>query len=129
MRLYKIICYSTAILFSFLMIQLMAIPEKFAADLGLIPGTGVSVVLRRAAIFMAGIVVLTIGIRNLPPSRSRQSVCISLAVTFLGLSTMGSIEFFRGTVNSSILLSIFIELSLAMAYLIVFIRSRKFVNL
>lgn len=80
---------------------------------------------RRAAMFMLGIAVMMFASRNLPPSKARQIICLSIGVAMFGLSCMGTFEFMNGNVNSSIIPAIVIEIILWLSYGIVIIKDRK----
>jgi hypothetical protein len=58
---------------------------------------------------MLGISVLMFASRNLLHTLARQAICLSTAITLLGLSIMGTYELIRGTVNNSMLVAIIIE--------------------
>ena len=122
---YKILSILTSVLFVYLFILLFFNSNSFIKDIGLEPSIASLVLARRAAMFMLGIVVLTFASRNLPSSKTRQIICISLSLTFLGLSCMGVYEYANGNVNSSISVSIVVETILWLSYAIVFMKDRK----
>lgn len=93
--------------------------------LGLQPTDTVSILSRRTSMFMLGLSILLFCSRNLPHSSARQYVCLSTGITLLGLACMGSYELIMGTVNSSMLNAIIIEITLGTSFLIVFLRNRK----
>lgn len=117
MRFYKSICLSTSALFVFLSLQLLLTPVDFAASLGLEPSVATSVLLRRAAMFMVGLAVLTFCARDLQDRKARRCVCLSTAVSLLGLACAGTYEHFQGTVNQSIFIAIGIESVLGLSFL------------
>jgi len=122
---YKILSILTSVLFVYLFILLFFNSDSFIKDIGLEPSIASLVLARRAAMFMLGIVVLTFASRNLPSSKARQIICMSLSLTFFGLSCMGAYEYANGNVNSSISVSIVIETILWLSYGIVFMKDRK----
>lgn len=125
MNFFKIVSISTALLFAFLFTLLLFRSESFVNDLGLQAGVTSSILARRTSIFMLGITVLMFGSRNLSHSKARQIICMAIGFTMFGLACMGSYEFIRGTVNSSILTAMTIETTLAVSYGIVWFKNRK----
>jgi hypothetical protein len=125
MNFFKIVSIVTSALFIYLFFQLLLNSESFVNDLGLQSGEATSILARRASIFMLGITLLMFGSRNLPHAKARQIICLSTGMTMLGLACMGSYEFIRGAVNSSMLKAIIIETTLGFSFLIVFFINRK----
>lgn len=123
MNFYKVVCIATSLLFVFLSMQLLFTPVAFASGMGLEPTAATSVLLRRAAMFMVGLAVLTFCARALQDLKARRCVCLSAAVTLLGLACMGSYERVMGTVNDSIFIAIGIESVLGLSFLMV-LRSK-----
>jgi N-acetylmuramic acid 6-phosphate (MurNAc-6-P) etherase len=74
---------------------------------------------------MLGISILAFCSRNLPYSKARQSICLSIGITFIGLACTGSYELIIGTVNYSILTAIGIEIILGFSFLIILFINRK----
>jgi len=107
----------------FLFVQLLFMPTSFIKDLGLQPSEAGSVLARRASMFMLGISVLMFGTRNLPHSKARQTICMATGITLFGLSCVGSYEFIRGTVNSSILIAIICETILWISFGIILFKN------
>jgi hypothetical protein len=125
MNYYKIISIATSLLFIYLFTQLLFMPEAFVKNLGMQPAEAASVLARRASMFMLGISVLMFAARNLSNSESRQIICAAQGITMFGLSFMGSYEFIRGTVNSSIFIAIICETILWVSFIIILLKSRK----
>ena len=123
MKFYKGICSATSVLFVFLALQLLLTPVAFAVSMGLESSVATSVLLRRAAMFMVGLAVLTFCARSLQDLQARWGVCLSATVTLLGLACMGTYERLMGTVNASIFIAIGIESVLGLAFLMVLMRS------
>lgn len=119
MNFYKYVCIATAVLFIFLSLQLLLTPVAFALSMGLEPSAATSVLLRRAAMFMVGLAVLTLCARSLRDLKARRCVSLSAAVTLLGLACMGTYERLMGTVNDSIFIAIGIESVLGLSFLMV----------
>jgi hypothetical protein len=58
-------------------------------------------------------------------STARQFICLSTVITFIGLASMGSTDRNRGTVNSSMLVAISIEIVLGTSFLITLFKNRN----
>jgi hypothetical protein len=99
--------------------------DSFVSDMGLQPSLTASVLARRAAMFMLGVSILMFASRNLINSKARQIICIATGATLFGLSFMGSYEFIRGTVNTSIFIAISIETVLWISFGIILFNNRK----
>lgn len=125
MNLFKIIGIITSLLFAYLFVTLLTKPEGFCVGVGMQANETASVIVRRAAMFMLGISVLFACSFNLKHSRARQNICISTAITMLGLACMGSYEYARGVASSSIFVSVIIESIIGIAFLIVFLLNLK----
>ena len=121
--LYKIVSVATSLLFIYLFVQLLFMPVSFIKDLGLQPSEAGSVLARRASMFMLGISVLMFGTRNLPHSKTRQTICTATGITLFGLSCVGSYEYIKGTVNSSILIAIICETILWVCFGIILLKN------
>jgi len=122
---YKIVCIATSVLFVYLFSQLFFLSDSFVRDLGLEPTISSQVLARRASMFMMGIAILMFTARNLPASKSRQIICLATGFTLFGLASMGTYEFIKGNVNSSILIAITIETVLWNSYGIIIIKDYK----
>lgn len=120
--LYKIVSVATSLLFIYLFVQLLFMPGSFIKDLGLQSSEAGSVLARRASMFMLGISVLMFGTRNLPHSKTRQTICVATGITLFGLSCAGSYEYIKGTVNSSILIAIICETILWVCFGIILLK-------
>jgi hypothetical protein len=123
LSLYKIVSVATSALFIYLFVQLLFMPTSFIKDLGLQPSEAGSVLARRASMFMLGISVLMFGTRNLPHSKARQTICMATGITLFGLSCVGSYEYIKGTVNSSILIAIICETILWISFGIILFKN------
>ena len=119
---YKIVSIATSVLFIYLFAQLLFTPSSFIEDLGLEASEAGCILARRASMFMLGISVLMFGARNLPHSEARQVICMATGITLFGLSCMGSYEFIKGTVNSSILIAIICETVLWVSFGIILFK-------
>jgi len=125
MKLYKITCMGTSLLFVFLFIQLFLTPVSFVESLGLPSSVATSVLCRRASIFMLGLSVLLFFARKLPHSSIRQSICLSTGITMVGLACLSSFELIRGTVNDSMWTAIIIESISAVLFWVVFFKNMR----
>lgn len=121
--LYKIVSVATSILFIYLFVQLLFMSDSFIIDLGLQSSEAGSVLARRASMFMLGISLLMFGTRNLPHSKTRQIICMATGLTLFGLSCVGSYEYIKGTVNSSILIAIICETILWVCFGIILLKN------
>jgi hypothetical protein len=102
MNLFKIISIITSTVFIYLFLKLLLDPASFAIDIGLEQAKSALIILRRASVFIFGIVILLLCSMNLPRSKSRQYICLSIGIAKLGLACDGTFEFIIGTVNNSI---------------------------
>jgi len=125
MKFYKIIALLTSALFAYLFIYLLTNSGSFLNGIGLQSSVATYVLARRASMFMLGISVLMLGSINLPPSKARQIICLSTAITMFGLACMGSMEFLNGNLNASIIPAIVIETSLGISFGIIFFKNRN----
>ena len=125
MNFFKIVSILTSLLFIFLFYQLFLNSDSFVIGLGLQSTASTSILSRRTSMFMLGLSILLFCSRNLSHSLARQYICLSTGITMLGLACMGSYELIMGTVNSSMMIAIFIEITLGTSFLIVFLRNRK----
>ncbi|WP_321317956.1 hypothetical protein [Labilibaculum sp.] len=124
MNFYKIVSVTTSVLFIYLTIQLVFMSDSFVSGMGLQPSETASVLAKRAAMFMLGISILMFASRNLTPSKARQIICIATGITLFGLAFMGSYEFIRGSVNSSIFIAIGFETVLWISFGIILLKNR-----
>lgn len=125
MNFYKILSIATSALFAYLFISFFLNSDSFITDIGLQASQTTSILAKRASLFMLGISILQLNSMNLHHSKARQSICLATGITMLGLGCMGSYELARGTVNSSILVSIIIETTLGISFISVLILNRK----
>lgn len=122
---FKILSILTSALFAYLFFTLLFNTDTFIRDLGVQSCESTLIAGRRTSIFMLGISVLMFGSINIPNSKARQVICLATGITMLGLACMGSYEYIRGSVNSSILTAITIESILGISFIIIFfINSR-----
>lgn len=122
---YKVVSITTAVLFAYLFSEMFFFSDSFILGLGLEPSATTLVLARRTSMFMLGVAFLMFTLRNLPPSKARQAVCLSVGVTLLGLAGMGTYELVKGSVNNSILVAIVIESVLWISYAIITIMDIK----
>jgi len=122
---YKTLTIATSALFVYLFTMLFFGSDTFMTDIGLEPSMASLVLARRAAVLMLGFAVLTFGARNLVASRSRGVICLTVCITMLGLSCMGTYEYMNGNINSSIFTAIVIETFLWISYGFVAIKDLR----
>ena len=125
MKYFKIVSLLTSALFAYLFFLLLTDSGSFLKDIGLQSSTATFVLARRASMFMLGISVLLLGSSNVPHSKARQIICLSTAITMLGLACMGSMEYINGNLNASILPAIGIETLLGVSFGIIFFKNRN----
>lgn len=125
MNYFKVVSTITAALFSYLFVMCLFHATGFVDDMGLSSSVATGILARRASMFMLGIALLATGSRSLPHSAARQTICLAIAVPLLGLACLGSYELVRGTVNSSMLIAIACETTLAVAYGAIFVVNRN----
>lgn len=126
MNWFKVVSAATAVLFSYLFVMCLFQSTGFVDDMGLSSSVATGILARRASMFMLGIAILAAASQSLPHSAARQVICLAIAVPLAGLACLGSYELLRGTVNSSMVIAIGIETTLAVAYgVIVFVNWRR----
>jgi hypothetical protein len=86
--------------------------------MGLTPDTASIVLIRRASLFMLGLAVLMFLSRNIPASKGRIYLSISMSVIFFCLAINGSSGYIYGNYNSSIFIAIIIESILGLAFVL-----------
>lgn len=131
MKAFKILCIAAAILFFFLFTQLFFFIEYFYGDLSIPVTQNIGILSRRTSMFMLGFAVLLFLIRNVSDIQTRKAIGIALGITFLGLASLGTFEFLKGTLNSSILQAVIIECILGIAFIVqIFLndKSKSFEN-
>lgn len=125
MKFFKILSIVTSMLFVYLFSQLLFNSVSFINDLGLQATDTASILCQRTSMFMLGFSVLLFSSKNLPHSIARQNICLATGITMIGLACMGSYEFIKGTVDSSMLIAISLETTLGTSFLIVFFSHIK----
>jgi hypothetical protein len=71
---------------------------------------------RRTAMLFLGLSILTWVARNTAHSTARQAICLSIAISMLGLALLGIFEYLSGTAGIGILLAIVTEVTFALLY-------------
>jgi hypothetical protein len=126
--LFKITSIATAVLFTFLFIQIFFMPGAFITDMGLTPDTASTVLIRRASLFMLGLALLMFISRNIPVSKARINLSISMSVIFFSLAINGISGYLYGNYNSSIFIAITLESILGVAFVLNIIIDGKSVK-
>lgn len=125
--IFKITSIATAVLFTFLFIQIFFMPGAFITDIGLTPDTASIVLIRRASLFMLGLAVLMFLSRNIPASKARIYLSISMSVIFFSIAINGISGYLYGNYNSSIFIAVIIESVLGLAFVLnILIDSNSF---
>jgi hypothetical protein len=125
MNYFKIVSIATSAIFFYLFFQLLLNSNSFVNDLGLQSCETATILARRASIFMLGISILSFSSKNLPHSKARQFICLSIGITMLGLACTGSYELIMRTVNSSMFQAIIIEIVLGFSFLTILFMNSK----
>ena len=125
MNFYKSASMAISLLYLYLFLQLFFDGVGFVESLGLPSNSAIPVLCKRTSIFVLGLCVLMFSSRNLIPSQARQYICLSNGITMTLMSCMGSYELIRGSVNSSILVAIIIEIIFGVSFLILFFKTFK----
>jgi len=114
---------SLAILTAFLFLSLALIwmfaPHLMLASWGVEFSPEVGLVARRAGALNAGIGIMFFAARNAKPSPSRSALVAGLVAACLALAVLGVFELATGHTRVDILAAVFIEISLALAFLTV----------
>jgi hypothetical protein len=121
---YKVLSYATALLYFYLFYSLLFAPESFVRDMGLAGSETTFILARRAAMLMLGFAVLAFFGAGSAASAARRVITLAICVNMAGFATMSLVEYFRGTVNSSILQAAAIEIFLAVAYFLVWLAGK-----
>ena len=122
--IFKVLAYATGLLYIYLFVMLLFFPSSFLQDLGLTGSEMTFTLARRASMLMLGFAVLSISGGNAPPSAARQALILAISINMAGFAVMGTYEYFRGTVNSSILQAAAIETTLAVAYFLLWLAGK-----
>lgn len=126
--LFKITSIAAALLFIFLFVQIFFTPEAFITGMGLTPDTASIVLMRRASLFMLGLSVLMFLSRNIPVSKDRIYLSISMSLIFFCLAINGSSGYIYGNYDSSIFIAVIIESVFGLAFVLNIILDRKSVK-
>ena len=124
MKFYKIVSLMTAAAFVYSFFQHI-LNSGAIIDMGLQTTIATEFIAQRMSIFPLGVAVLLLLSKNLPHSKARQNICISLAVLLLGYAGLGIYAFITRTVNSNIFIPITLEIILGVSYLLIFLINRK----
>ena len=117
----KLYFRNLAILTSFIFLALaltwMLAPNLFLASWGVDLSSSAELVGRRGAALYAGIGVMFFSARNAKPSPARSALIKGAAVVCLMLAALGVFEFATGHAEVGILVAVFIEVALTLAFL------------
>jgi hypothetical protein len=122
---YKLLSIAASLLFLYLFYELFFCSTEFITSLGLKASDAIPILCRRTAMFMLGLSILLFTSSGLPASAARSYISFSTGITMLSLACMGTYEFLRGTVNSSILIAISIETIFGALFILTFLSDRK----
>ena len=105
----------------------MLAPNLLLSNWGVEFSSAVGLVGRRGAALYAGMGVMFFAARNAEPSPARSALLQGAVVACLVLAVLGVFELATGHAEVSILVAVFIEVALVLAFLVV--RFKELVNL
>ena len=114
---------TTSILFSLLSVVWMFAPTKLLSAWNVDYTASTGLVGRRAAALYLGFVVMFFIARNAEPSIIRTALIYGLITTCLMLALLGLYELFKGRASKGILSAVFIEITLSLLFLLVWLFS------
>ena len=114
----------TSILFILLAIILMFAPAQMLAGWGVELTSSVGLVTRRIAALYTGVAVMFFFARNAEHSTTRTALITGTVTACTLLALLGIYEFAVGHATSGILVSVFIEVALVLAFLYVGARRK-----
>ncbi len=106
-------------------IFLLFIPDPVFLLFGVNGNESAYFIARRASMFFLGYAVISYCSKNVQPSISRQAISLGFAISMLGFSILGGIEFIRGIAGIGVFLPISAELFLSISYFSVWLSDRK----
>lgn len=119
---YRLAVFS-AILFLLLASVLIFAPSLMLTSWGLESSTETGLIMKRIGALYTGIAVMFFLARNAQYSPTRSALINGFATACIMLAALGMYEFALGHVASGILISVFIEVSLVLAFL--YVNKRK----
>lgn len=122
---YRILGWVTAVLFFYLFVSALVFSRAFVADLGIELNESVFFLCRRGAMLLLVISLVAFFARNAPHSSARQAILLAVGLSLAGLAGLGTFEFLRGFVNTSIFVPVAIESLVALFHLRLWWVSRK----
>ncbi|SFH61357.1 hypothetical protein SAMN04515618_10199 [Collimonas sp. OK307] len=109
----------SALVFSALALTWMLAPDLLLSDWGVEFTPSAGLVSRRAAALYAGVAVMFFSARNTEPSTARSALIKGVVVACFMLAVLGLLEFEVGNATPRILIAVFIEAALTLAFLYV----------
>lgn len=109
----------SALVFFALALTWMLAPNLLLSDWGIEFTSSAGLVSRRAAALYAGIAVMFFSARNAEPSTARSALIKGVVVVCFMLAALGYLEFEVGNATPRILIAVFIEVALMLAFLYV----------
>jgi hypothetical protein len=125
MKFFKWTSLVNGLLFIYLTLLLLFQPEAFLADLNLQSSATSLLILKRAAMFMLGVSIISFLASNSKDAQSRKAISLGFTAMLLGLSATGINALSTGIVSNSIITSIIIEAILGLCFLFCFIKNRN----
>lgn len=108
----------TAGLFFILAAIWMFCPQLLLTQWGITPTPGTDVLGHRSAALYAGLGVMCLFARHAEPSLARYALAAGIGTLCLILAVSGVVEWYAGHVNGQIVIAVFIELFLGIAFLL-----------
>lgn len=127
MLTFKKLNLSACGLFTTLGVILFFTPDLIFKLFGVMGNESAFFIARRASMFFLGYAVISYCSRNAQPSIPRQAISLGMALSMLGFSILGIIEFARGFAGGGIFLPITAELFFAFSYFSLWLSDRKYV--
>ncbi|WP_092397716.1 hypothetical protein [Collimonas sp. OK412] len=118
-RHFRALATLSALLFFALALIWMLAPQLPLSDWGIEFTSSAELVSRRAAALYAGIAVMLFSARNAEPSMARSALIKGVVVACFMLATLGILELVTGNASPRILIAVFIEVALMLAFLFV----------
>jgi hypothetical protein len=115
---FKSVATVSSLVFVALALTMVFAPHLIVADWALDVTTSVEVVCRRAGALFAGLAVMLFSARDAEPSVARSALINGVMAVFVLLAALGLYELNAGSVNSKILIPVFIEVAMLLAFVL-----------
>lgn len=122
---YSILSRITAVVCLALFVMLFFFPRQFPVHVGVEASASTDFFSRRTSMIMLGLSILAFRSRKAIHSDARQAIILAFGITMAALAVLGSAELYRGVASVGILRPISVELTLAVSYLVLWLRGRR----